>query len=165
MKGGSIGCGATGEMLIHRLSLTTAKIRALGAISRKSVEVRTPEGYRLFMVRSAVSALFAFVDDVGGTAKLQARVVLDGESLAPPVAIDVVHGPESTPADAGSLVTAAYLMRQMDAGTAPTGFELRSINAIDDSDGPTFATLNEAFEGDALFEIFFLPSAVLEVSL
>ncbi len=164
----SVGVGtslraAESDTLIHQLVLTTPEIIALGAITTKSVQVPVPAGYRLFMVRSQVSGLFAFVDDLSNMAKLQVSADLDGDPLLVTVPIDANFG---TNGDKGELVPEEWLGRDMNPSIAANaGFTLRSFDTTDESPGPTFDTLDPLVDANVAIEIHFLRTTVKEISL
>lgn len=151
-------------MRVHRLRLTTAKIRALGALTDKRIEIPTPPGYRLFMGRVRVGVLFAYTDNLSNKAKLVAYPDFDGDALDVATPIDAFFGTNGP--DVGKLVAESILGRDVDPRvSASTGFTLGSINTNDGSAGPAFSTLNPAVLGDVTLEILFLHATVREVSL
>lgn len=153
-------------MRVHQLTLTTPKIIALGALTSKRVEVPTPPGYRLFMIRSMRNNLFTFTDDLAGMAKLVAFADFDGDAVDAALPIDTVFGPGGLPVHSGKLFSEVYLGRDVNpAISASTGFTIQSIDTTDDSAGPTFATLNPAVLGNVVLEIHFLLATLKEVSL
>lgn len=153
------------SLKVARLTLTTARIIALGAVASKSIEFTMPEGYRLFLVRKILTNNFAFTNDLASMAKLTVSADFDGDPLVAAFPIDVTFGPVSTPSLSGVLMPATYLGYAFGRETASPGFSLRSIDTTDDSPGPNFSTMNPAVEGNLVLEIHCLLATVKEISL
>lgn len=154
-------------LLVHRLTLTTTSIIALGAVSVKQVQVSPPAGYRLHLLRVVPGGSFAFTDDLSGMAKLDVSIDSDGEAISGdfPIALDAAHA--TLGVDFGKLAPERWLGRPYgESESAPTGFTLRSVDTTDDSAGPTFDTIVPADPSPIwVLEIHFLLATLKEISL
>ncbi len=149
---------------IYRVTLSTAQIRAFGAVARKSIQFSTPANYKLHLIRHNVPGFYAFTNTQSGHAKLRFDWLYDGDPMES-LAIDVLHGVD-VGGRAQGIVPIAYALGSELSGGLLTGFEIRSVLDTDENtDGPNLNTLDPEVDYTSQFELHFRYAITQEVTL